>query len=61
VGPPNINARARARREWAMMDFIVNVTAVVVGIAVYKKIIIWSSDFKRYWRNRFEKDPWDDF
>ncbi len=44
-----------------MMDFIVNVTAVVVGIAVYKKIIIWSSDFKRYWRNRFEKDPWDDF
>ena len=46
-----------------MMDFIVNVAAVVVGIAVYKRLEDKVQDLIWKWRQRHRSscDPWDQF
>lgn len=46
-----------------MMDFIVDVAAVVVGIAVYKWIDDKRQDLVWRWHQRHESssDPWDNW
>jgi len=48
------------QRERAMIDFIVDVAAVVVGIAVYKYVDEWRQDLIWRWKQRHESssDPW---
>jgi len=51
------------QRERAMIDFIVDVAAVVVGIAVYKYVDEWRQDLIWRWKQRHESspDPWDNW
>jgi len=41
------------------MEFIVDVVAVVAGIATYKGLKEWWEERSR--RKRYESDPWDNF